>query len=149
METEAASLSILHKKTLLNILHTQAALAESFSEVLKHYGLSSEQFKVLTILRDQKGKAASMSVIQEQMIAKASNTTRLVDKLLLKGLVIRETCLQNRRKIEVSLTAKGLKLLDNSNTVVNLHEEKFAYNLTPNEYESLNFLLEKYRNKTV
>ncbi|MNX96467.1 DNA-binding transcriptional repressor MarR [compost metagenome] len=90
-----------------------------------------------------------MSVIQEQMIAKTSNTTRLVDKLLLKGLVIRETCPQNRRKIEVSLTAKGQKLLNNSNTAVSLHEEKFAYNLTPKEHESINFLLEKYRNKTV
>ena len=100
-------------------------------------------------MRDQKGKAASMSVIQERMIAKASNTTRLVDKLLLKGLVIREACPQNRRKIEVSLTAKGLKLLENTNPAVNLHEEKFAYNLTPKEHESLNFLLEKYRNKTI
>lgn len=149
METEQTILSVLHKKTLLNILHTQAILVESFSELLKQYGLSSEQFKVLVVLQDQKGKAVNMSVIQEQMIAKASNTTRLVDKLLLKGLVIRETCPENRRKIEVSLTAKGLKLLHNMNPAVNLYEEKLAYNLTPNEHENLNLLLEKYRNKTV
>jgi DNA-binding MarR family transcriptional regulator len=49
-----------------------------------------------------------MSVIQERMIAKTSNTTRLVDKLLLKNFVTRKVCLENRRKIEVLITQKGL-----------------------------------------
>jgi DNA-binding MarR family transcriptional regulator len=65
-----------------------------------------EQFNVLRILR-KKGNPANMSVIQERMIAKTSNTTRLVDKLLLKNFVTRKVCLENRRKIEVLITQKG------------------------------------------
>jgi DNA-directed RNA polymerase subunit N (RpoN/RPB10) len=42
----------------------------------------------------------------ERMIAKTSNTTRLVDKLLLKNFVTRKVCLENRRKIEVLITQK-------------------------------------------
>jgi DNA-binding MarR family transcriptional regulator len=39
-----------------------------------------------------------MSVIQERMIAKTSNTTRLVDKLLLKELVTRKVCPKTEEK---------------------------------------------------
>jgi len=135
----------LKKKIFLNIMYAQNILAESFNEVLKQYDLSSEQFHVLRILQDQKGKPANMCVIQEKMIAKTSNTTRLVDKLLLKGLVTREVCSENRRKIEVSITGKGLELLKDVKPVLETYEEMLAINLTQNELEELNFLLEKYR----
>jgi DNA-binding MarR family transcriptional regulator len=135
----------LSKQTLLNVMHTQNVLSDGFSELLKQYNLSSEQLMVLTILVEQKGKPANMCLIQKRMIAKTSNTTRLIDKLLLKELVTREICLQNRRKIEVRITVKGLVLLNTLEPIVNTYEEKFANNLTPNELEYLNFLLEKYR----
>jgi len=133
------------KKVMLNILYTQNVIGESFHEVLKSYDLSSEQFNVLRILRGQKGKPANMCVIQERMIAKTSNTTRLVDKLLLKGLVTREVCEENRRKMEVLITEKGLYLLEELDPLVDAHEEKFAANITSAELEQLNTLLEKYR----
>jgi DNA-binding MarR family transcriptional regulator len=135
----------LSKQTLLNVMHTQNVLSDGFSELLKQYNLSSEQLMVLTILVEQKGKPANMCLIQKRMIAKTSNTTRLIDKLLLKELVTREICLQNRWKIEVRITVKGLVLLNTLEPIVNTYEEKFAKNLTPNELEYLNFLLEKYR----
>jgi DNA-binding MarR family transcriptional regulator len=101
----------LGKKTNLNILYTQNLLNEEFYEILKPFDLSPEQFNVLRILRGQKGKPVNMCDIQERMVAKTSNTTRLVDKLLLKGLVTREVCSENRRKMEVGITDKGLELL--------------------------------------
>lgn len=140
--TTAMSLS---KKTLLNIMYTQNIIAESFNEVLKQHDLSSEQFNVLRILRGQKGKPANMCVIQERMIAKTSNTTRLVDKLLLKGLVTRRICEENRRKMEILITERGMELLHELDPNVEKHEEKFSNNLTLNELEELNILLEKYR----
>ncbi|MCO6148788.1 MarR family winged helix-turn-helix transcriptional regulator [Flavobacterium sp. NRK1] len=133
------------KKIMLNILYTQNIISENFHEVMKQYDLSSEQFNVLRILRGQKGKPANMGIIQERMIAKTSNTTRLVDKLLLKGLVTREVCENNRRKMEVLITEKGLELLKELDPLVDNHEEKFASNLTAEELELLNNLLEKYR----
>ena len=71
------------KKVILNMVYTNTLVGEKFLEKLKPYDLSSEQYNVLRILRGQKGKPANMCVIQERMIAKNSNTTRLIDKLLL------------------------------------------------------------------
>ncbi|WP_294818268.1 MarR family transcriptional regulator [uncultured Flavobacterium sp.] len=133
------------KRTILNIMYTQNVLAETFNEVLKPFDLSQEQFNVLRILRGQKGKPANMGVIQERMISKTSNTTRLVDKLLLKGLVTREICPENRRKMDITITEKGLEVLAGLDPKVYFHEEAYANNLNPGELETLNILLEKYR----
>ena len=133
------------KKVILNIMFTQSVVGEKFGELLKPYDLSSEQYNVLRILRGQKGNPANMCVIQERMIAKNSNTTRLIDKLLLKDLVTREVCPDNRRKIEVQITTKGLQLLTELDPKVIEHERFFANNLTKTELSELNILLEKYR----
>lgn len=137
----------LPKKTVLNIMYTQNILAEQFSDLLKPFDISTEQFNVLRILRGQKGKPANMSLIQERMLAKTSNTTRLVDKLLLKGLVTREICPDNRRKMEVMITQKGMQLLAELDPKVEQHEASLASSMSEEELEKLNFLLEKYRDQ--
>ncbi|RAR46312.1 MarR family winged helix-turn-helix transcriptional regulator [Flavobacterium lacus] len=135
----------IEKRTVLNIMFTQNVIADAFNDILKSFDLSVEQFNVLRILRGQKGKPANMCVIQERMIAKTSNTTRLVDKLLLKDLVIREVCEENRRKMEITITEKGLKLLAELDPKIEAHETLFSTNLSSEELENLNNLLEKYR----
>lgn len=133
------------KKTVLNILLTQQLLNEALIEVFRPFDLSGEQFNVLRILRGQKGRPANMCAIQERMIAKTSNTTRLVDKLLAKGLVTREVCPNNRRKMEVQITPDGLALLEEVDPKVQKCEATFTSNLTADELQHLNVLLEKFR----
>ena len=133
------------KKTVLNITYTQNIIGEKFTETLKPFDLSPEQFNVLRILRGQKGNPANMYLLQQRMLAKTSNTTRLVDKLLLKGLVTREICPENRRKMEVLITAKGLALLEEVDPKVEQFETVFIQNLNAQEIETLNALLEKIR----
>jgi DNA-binding MarR family transcriptional regulator len=133
------------KKTILNIGYTQNILAEGMNEVLKPFDLSAEQFNVLRILRGQKGNPVNMGAIQERMIARTSNTTRLVDKLLAKELVNRKICPDNRRKMEISITEKGLVILRELDPLVEAHDRRYASNLTRDELEQLNLLLEKYR----
>lgn len=133
------------KKVILNIMYTQNVISDKFAEIMRPHDLSSEQYNVLRILRGQKGCPANMCIIQERMLAKNSNTTRLIDKLLLKDFVTREVCPENRRKIEVMITQKGLDVLTELDPFVLEHEKLFAKNLTQNELEQLNTLLEKYR----
>jgi len=133
------------KKVILNVMYTQNVVNDKFNEILKPYDLSGEQYNVLRILRGQKGNPANMCIIQERMLAKNSNTTRLIDKLLLKDLVTRNVCPDNRRKIEVLITQKGLDLLTELDPKVDEHEKLFANNLTEDEITLLNTLLEKYR----
>ena len=138
----------IEKRTLLNVMFTQHVIAEKFNEILKPFEISAEQFNVLRILRGQRGNPVNMFTIQERMIAKTSNTTRLVDKLLLKEFVNREICLENRRKMEITITSKGLELLTQLDPVVEAQEKTFTSNLSKNEIELLNELLEKFRIKS-
>lgn len=133
------------KRVILNLMYTQNVVAEKFYETIKPFDLSGEQYNVLRILRGQKGNPANMCVIQERMITKNSNTTRLIDKLLAKDLVTRNVCPENRRKMEILITEKGLALLQELDPIVAAHEQLFAQNLTPTEQAMLIELLEKFR----
>lgn len=145
--TKSNAIMELSQKAVLNIIYTQNNINERLAEILKPYDLSNEQYNVLRILRGQKGNPANMCVIQERMLAKTSNTTRLVDKLLLKELVTRKVCKENRRKIEVLITEKGLAILKELDPKVADYENNIVANLSPNELEQLNALLEKIRIK--
>jgi DNA-binding MarR family transcriptional regulator len=136
----------LEKKTILNLIYTQHVVYDKFSELLKKHDLSSEQYNVLRIVRGQKGKPANMCVIQERMIAKTSNTTRLVDKLVAKEMVHRNVCPANKRKMEVTITQKGLDILTLLDPIVETFESNLGKKLTLEELTILNTLLEKYRN---
>lgn len=135
----------LEKRTILNVMFTQNIIGERLSEVMKEHDLSLEQFNVLRILRGQKGCPVNMTLIQERMIARTSNTTRLVDKLEAKSLVTRNVCPDNRRKMEVLITPKGLQLLAAVDPKVQEVESMFTTQLSPEELEHLNDLLEKLR----
>ena len=133
------------KKVLLNLMYAQNVIADKLNELLKPYDVSPEQYNVLRILRGQKGSPVNMRDIQERMLARNSNTTRLIDKLLVKNHVTREICPVNRRKMEILITAKGLSLLEELDAKVTAYEQTFASNLTTNELQYLSQLLEKYR----
>lgn len=135
----------LAKRTSLNFMITNKTLSENYLDFFKQYDISGQQFNVLRILRGQKGKPANLATIQERMIHKNSNTTRLIDKLLLKGLVERKTCPENRRKIEIIITKNGLDLLDTIDPKLNALEENIIQPLNDEEAETLNILLEKLR----
>lgn len=135
----------LSRKLTINILYTSQWANDLLVESLKPYDLSLQQFNVLRILRGQKGKPANLSTLNERMVAKASNTTRLVDKLLKKDLVSRSICSSNRRKIEIEITQTGLKLLHTVDQKVTIAENKITSSIDENEKEQLNKLLNKLR----
>lgn len=147
IEKEIRSTVPLHisKKVILNLNFTRNMIADKFQEILKPFDLSSEQYNVLRILRGQKGIAVNMSDIQERMLTKNSNTTRLIDKLITKEMVVRNVCPENRRKMEITITEKGLDILTQLDPIVENHDKIITKNLTTEELETLNKLLEKLR----
>lgn len=135
----------ISKKVMLNIHFTRNTISDKFSEILRPYAISVEQFNVLRILRGQKNKTVNMNLIQERMMTKNSNTTRLIDKLLTKEMVTRRICPENRRKMEITITKKGLQSLDELDVKVVEHDNYFTQNLNNEELNQLNDLLEKIR----
>ncbi len=134
-----------HKRTVVNLIYTTNSVTDKIAEALKPFDISIQQFNVLRILRGQKGKPANLFTIRERMIHKMSNTTRLVDKLINKNLAERKTCSHNRRKVEITITEKGLSLLFVLDTVIDDIEKSITQNLTKEEFINLNILLEKVR----
>jgi DNA-binding MarR family transcriptional regulator len=135
----------LSRKTILNVFITNTQLKDEMQLVLKPFDLSLEQFNVLRILRGQKGNAVNLQDIQERMISKMSNTTRLVDKLILKNYVERNICEKNRRKVEIFITKKGLELLLQLDNLIDKREYRLTSKLSDLELEQLNHLLNKLR----
>jgi DNA-binding MarR family transcriptional regulator len=135
----------LQKKTVLNISYSSIWMKDVISSVLKPFDISVEQFNVLRILRGQKGNPTNLQDIQDRMVSKMSNTTRLVDKLLLKGCVERFICEKNRRKVEIFITKDGLNLLNEIDPIIEKTENELTATLNNQELETLNYLLTKIR----
>lgn len=99
------------QRLMINIIYTGNQLTLFNNRLLKDYDLSSQQFNVLRILRGQKGNPISVKDMEGRMLDRSSNISRLVDKLLKKALIERLVCAEDRRRVEVSITQKGLDLL--------------------------------------
>lgn len=131
-------------KAMLNVIFTGVWLSERTNRFLKQFDLSEQQFNVLRILRGQKGQPINMIDIQERMVHKMSNATRLVEKLRQKGLVQRVICENNRRKVEITITTDGLQLLADIDTKMASRPSPMDQ-LTDDEANELSRLLERLR----
>ncbi|MFD1063313.1 MarR family winged helix-turn-helix transcriptional regulator [Winogradskyella litorisediminis] len=134
------------KAAVVSIFHIHNIFKDALLTELKTYDLSIEQYNVLRILRGQKGQPINLQDIQERMINKMSNTTRLVDKLLKKDFVNRIICKNNRRKVEISITRHGLKILQELDPKIDATETRVTSNLKKEELKQLNNLLLKLNN---
>ncbi len=134
----------LETRTIIHMQLVNNKIMEAISNALKPYGVSLQQFNVLRILRGQKGQPANLSTLNERMVTKMSNTTRLVDKLLNKGYVNRCVCESNRRKVEIGITDQGMKALIEMDNAVSSAEKNVVSNLTQKELKILNQLLDKF-----
>jgi len=135
----------LSRKLTINVLYSASWVNDIITEAIKPFDVSLQQFNVLRILRGQKNKPANLSTINSKMVSKMSNTTRLVDKLITKGYTERNVCPSNRRKVEITITEKGLQLLEEIDPIVNDAENKATKQLNNEELELLNKLLNKLR----
>jgi DNA-binding MarR family transcriptional regulator len=133
-----------YNKAVVNLLYTHSYLVSFQTSVLKPMDLSPEQYNVLRILRGQQGKPATIAAIQDRMLNTMSNASRLVDKLKSKELVKRDECPENRRKVDVLITEKGLRLLEFLEPQI-AALNKNVIHLGEQEVVLLNELLDKLR----
>ncbi len=133
----------LAKNTVVGLLKAGCKVEECIGNTLKSSDISLQQFNVLRILRGRKGIPANLQTVQKRMIHKMSNTTRLVDKLIVKELVVRKTCKENRRKIEITITDKGLEVLSQLDTKIQETEAIILQPLNLEEQKTLRSLINK------
>jgi DNA-binding MarR family transcriptional regulator len=133
-----------YNKLVVNLLYTNSYLVTLQNSLFKPHEISPEQYNVLRILKGQNGVPTTVSSIQDRMLNKMSNASRLVEKLKLKGLLERRECPEDRRQVDVKITEKGLALLNLLHIEVEKSNKTFV-KLEENEVNQLNHLLDKMR----
>ncbi|TAF67829.1 MAG: MarR family transcriptional regulator [Cytophagales bacterium] len=132
------------QKAHLNILFTAEWIQARIHKILKPFGLSNEQYNVLRILKGQHPQSLCTMEVAERMINKNSNITRIAYKLVQKGLIQKQQSTIDRREWELSITEKGLEMLQQIET--NLSEAKLHQSpLLEVEAAQINLLLDKMR----
>lgn len=133
-------------KASLNVLYTSYWLKTTISQFIKELGLTAEQFNVMRILKGKHPQPMCVKDIAGRMIEKNSNVPRILDRLVLKKLADRQPNADDKRETLISLTEKGLTLLETSNDMIDKVDNDLL-GITIEEAEQLNELLEKFRNK--
>lgn len=113
-----------------------------FNKELKEFDITEVQFNILRILKGKHPKPLSAGEISKSLISQATDVTRVIDRMLKKGLVTRERPEENRRKVLISLTNEGLEKVENTKDVLNSIIEKTQV-WTDGEVSTLNQLLNK------
>lgn len=130
-------------KAVVNLDFTASWLSGEQAEMLKPYGISIQQYNILRILKGMRPKPATVKLLIERMIDKNSNASRLVDKLLKKGLLERNACPRDRRRVDVMITELGLDMVNEVSKT--MKKNNFFMNLTDEEAVTLSDLLDKMR----
>ena len=127
------------------IIRTGHWITDQVSIELKEFDISEPQYNVLRVLKVRSGDPITVQKIQEKMVQRTSNVTRIIDKLLEKGLVSRRECATNRRKMDITITEEGEELLNHLNRKVIDFHKPMAKNLTNEEAQELKGLILKLK----
>ena len=134
-----------YHKLGVNIIYSASWMSSLHLQVLKNFNLSVQQFNILRILNGRDPEPATVKLLTERMIDKMSNASRLVEKLKQKGLVARTSCSEDRRRVDIAITEKGKKTVDQASTILEGEIDNTLSVLTKKEAKQLNDLLDKMR----
>ncbi|MBK6264424.1 MarR family transcriptional regulator [Marivirga sp. S37H4] len=146
LEEEIKQLKFVNEKqkAILNVIYTANWMSSIQHKIFKRHKITSPQYNVLRILRGKYPEPLTVSSIQERMLDKMSNASRLVDKLVDKNYAERSTCLYDRRQVDVTITEKGQKLLKAIEPELNeFHDSRLI--LSEKDAEMVNSVLDKIR----
>ena len=134
--------SCIQQETFLNLVRTHEKLAGEFARLFKKQGISDSQYNALRILQGE-GKPMQVHQIAERMVSPQADISRLIERMVASGLVLRNRCPEDRRVAWVQLTARARSLLRKlANPVKRLHKSQFG-SLNQKEIKHLKMKLKK------
>ncbi len=143
-DIQQSSFSGQNQKAVINLIYTYHWVTERIKNMLLEEDITLQQYNILRILRGSDPRPLSTLMIRERMLDKMSDTSRIVDRLLLKKLVSKRLCNTDKRLVDVSITKEGkamLQRIDERDNEMN----KVMEMLNEEELISLNKLLDKLR----
>ncbi len=135
-EQEKLMINVIYSANLLNLITTR---------LFKPFDLSLQQYNVLRILRGQKGSSIALMEIENRMLDKSSNVSRLVDKLISKDLVNRSVCSEDRRRIEILITSNGMSILKEIDAILSEMNSKLKELISDDDANQTNRILDHLR----
>ena len=133
-----------YHKVVINISYTYGWINNYMRPEFEKFKLTQQQFNILRILRGQYPKPATVNLLKERMIDKMSDASRIVDRLVQKGLVSRCTNARDRRAVDIRISEEGLAVLEKMDSTFKT-KDLFKQNLTDDEAAQLSYLLDKMR----
>ncbi len=97
-----------HAMGYFSLLKTASWIEIQIKEALKPYDLTHPQLNVLSVLARNYPEPMDAKTIKESLVVASPDVTRLLDRLVKKGYINRQTCPSNRRKIDITATKEGM-----------------------------------------
>ncbi len=102
----------LEQEAFLNLWRTYDRLRILEDALFSQHDVTPQQYNALRLLRAVHPAGLQTLQLAEQLVSRAPDITRLLDKLEQRGLIERVRPAHNRRVVEVCITTAGAKLLD-------------------------------------
>jgi DNA-binding MarR family transcriptional regulator len=128
----------------INIIYTANWLNERIASFLAKEDITLQQYNILRILRGSEVPLSTLQ-IRERMLDKMSDTSRIVDRLIVKDLVQKSACKADKRLVDITLTEKGIQLV-NKLDLYNDQIDATLKGVSEAEANTLNQILDKLRN---
>jgi len=136
----------IHALAYFNLLKTGGWVEEKVKNALKPFNLTHAQLNALHILFDNDPEPVSANELKKRILVSNPDVTRLLDRLVKKGYVVRKTCPENRRKIDIFLTDSGRDLFVKAHlSAKQALGDFFEKQITEDEASELRRILRKIR----
>ncbi|HMG07502.1 MAG TPA: MarR family transcriptional regulator [Mucilaginibacter sp.] len=143
-EIQSTNFEDNYHKAAINIAYTAGWLSNFFKYHFDKFNLTQQQFNILRILRGQYPNPATINLLKERMVDKMSDASRIVDRLIQKGLVSRCTNNKDRRAVDIRISEQGLQILSKMDEEFRT-KDFLKNNMSEEEAAALSDLLDKLR----
>src|SRR3569833_2091919 len=143
-EIQSSKFENNYQKAVINISYTYSWVNNQTRSLFEKQNITIQQFNILRILRGQYPNPATVNLIKERMLDKMSDASRIVDRLVQKGLVSRCTNNKDRRAVDIRISDAGMETLAKLDSEFKT-KEFLKNNLTEEEAGKLSDLLDKLR----
>lgn len=133
-----------YQKGIANLVLTYNHVVSKLESFIDEYNLTLPQYNILRILRGQHPEPSTNNLIKERIIHRNSDVTRIIDRLISKGLVDRSGCCNDRRKVDILISLEGLRILNEIDNRIDVVENLLS-GLDQKEITDFNILLDKIR----
>ncbi len=135
------------QRATVNVLFTASWLGLILEKRASKRQITLQQFNALRILRGQLPSPTTNNLLRARMISNTPDISRLVDRIVAKGLASRSKNKDDKRAVDLFITQKGLDLLDEIEEDMML-SDILPDHLSEQEAATLSALLDKLRGES-